>query len=57
MKNSKHADKECFAIIRVKVAAFGDGFIEIESDDKRGKKIVRLPSDGLRELEFINAAK
>jgi len=52
----KHIKKECYAVVRLKVVAFGDGFIEIESADKK-RKIIRVPSDGLRELEFINVAE
>lgn len=58
--NRKHAKKEAFAIIRAKVVGFGfrENFTEIELHDKNGKKkIVRLPNDDVRELEFINVAE
>lgn len=59
MKYSKHAEKECFAIIRAKVVAFGnEGWMDVELRDQSGKKkIVRLLNNDVRELEFINVAE
>jgi hypothetical protein len=50
----EHAEKECFAIIRAKVEAFGNnGWLEIELNGK----IVRVPLSDVRELQFINASE
>jgi len=54
----EHAEKECFAIIRAKVEAFGnDGWMDIELHDQSGKKIVRLLNSDVCELEFIDGAE